>query len=123
METDIETLASEIEASGGAIGERQATRICSFAAALNTGIDVTPEDLASTEMVLHLTDLVVPGWTIQLRGKAIEPDGHWSCTLRSSGSRDNDEYIGRGQAPNLTSAILAATLRVIAFQLQKRRTG
>jgi len=123
METDIENLALEIEASGGVIDDGQAKRVCKLFEAANPDIKAKPEDLASTEMALHLTDLIVPGWTIQLRGKAIEPDGHWSCTLRSSGSRDSDEYIGRGQAPTLTSAILAATLRVIAFQLQRRPTG
>ena len=55
----------------------------------------------------------------QLRGKAMEPDGHWRCTLRESASRDSDEFIGDGKGADLSSAILAAILRVIEFQAQR----
>jgi hypothetical protein len=77
---------------------------------------VTDAELRSVEKLLHFVDRVVPGWNILLRGKALEPDGHWICTLRESVSRDSDEYIGIGKGASLSSAILAAILRVIEYQ-------
>ena len=73
----------------------------------------SPEVLADpTDAVLHLIDKCLPGWTIALKGKAIEPDGHWSCVLRESSSRDNDEVIGTGKAATVSLALLQALLKV-----------
>lgn len=65
-----------------------------------------------TDAVLHLVDKCLPGWSIALKGKAIEPDGHWSCVLRESSNRDNDEVIGIGKAPTVALALLKALLKV-----------
>jgi hypothetical protein len=68
-----------------------------------------PELLSEpTEAVLRLIDHCLPGWTITLRGTATEPDGHWHCSLRESGSRDNDEVIGNGNAPTVSLSLLRA---------------
>lgn len=66
----------------------------------------------STAAALHLVDKCLPGWTIALKGKAVEPDGHWSCVLRESSARDNDEVIGTGKAPTVALALLKALLKV-----------
>jgi len=72
-----------------------------------------PEVLAEpVEAVLHLVDRCLPNWTIQLTGKANEPDGHWRCSLRKSRGLDEDEVIGVGSAPTVTLALLTALLRV-----------
>ncbi len=68
-----------------------------------------PERLSdSTEAVLRLVDHCLPGWTVTLRGTATEPDGHWHCSLRSSGSDDDDAVIGHGNAPTVSAALLRA---------------
>ena len=77
---------------------------------------VKDAELRSIGKLLHFVDRVVPGWNILLRGKALEPDGHWTCTLRENTSSDSDEYIGVGKGAYLSSAILAAILRVIEYQ-------
>jgi hypothetical protein len=72
-----------------------------------------PEVLAEpVEAVLHLVDRCLPHWTIQLTGKAQEPDGHWHCSLRESSTSDEDEVIGLGSGPTVALAMLQALLRV-----------
>ena len=71
------------------------------------------------EEVLHLVDLAVPGWTIQLTGKAREPDGHWRCSLRETRGKDEDEVVGVGSGPAVGLALLEALLDVAQ---QKSRT-
>ncbi len=79
-----------------------------------------PETLPDpTDAVLHLVDKCLPGWTIQLKGKAIEPDGHWQCQLRESSGRDNDEIIGSGQAPTVSLALLSALLKIAVLRSPK----
>ena len=65
-----------------------------------------------TAAALHLVDQCIPGWTISLTGKAVEPDGHWRCTLREGTTRDNDEYIGTGRGPTAAQAIATALIHV-----------
>ena len=77
-----------------------------------------PELLSDpTEGVLSLIDRCLPGWTIALRGQATEPDGHWTCTLRESASRDSDAVIGSGRAPAVSLALLRALLGVAAVRV------
>lgn len=80
------------------------------------GVAVRVDDLASTDYVLHLIDRVTPGWTIRLRGKAMEPDGHWQCSLRPTDTSDDAEFIGHAHGPDLSNALVGALLRVLAFK-------
>jgi hypothetical protein len=75
-------------------------------------------DFSDTDRVIFLVDAVLPGWTILLSGTAIDPDGHWKCTLRRSASRDNDEFIGTSRGPKLSHALAAALLKVISYHPQ-----
>lgn len=68
--------------------------------------------LEPVEEVLHLVDLALPGWTIQLTGKAREPDGHWRCSLRETRGSDEDEVVGVGTGPAVALALLEALLDV-----------
>lgn len=78
------------------------------------------QDLAEpVEQVLHMVDLCLPGWTIQLTGKALEPDGHWRCSLRESRGSDEDHVIGLGSGRLVAVALLQSLLHVA---LQKSRT-
>jgi hypothetical protein len=62
------------------------------------------------EEVLHLVDVCLPGWTIQLTGKAQEPDGHWRCSLRESRGNDEDDVIGIGSGRLVAVALLQGLL-------------
>lgn len=72
--------------------------------------------LEATDEVLRLINIVLPNWSISLKGTADEADGRWTCTLRETGVLDNDEIIGIGRAPNLPLAIIAAMLKVTILQ-------
>jgi hypothetical protein len=76
---------------------------------------VTPESINTSDAAIHLIDVVAPGWSIHIAGRAQERDGHWRCTLRRSSSRDNDEFIGIGKGKVLLHALLAALLRTANF--------
>jgi hypothetical protein len=68
--------------------------------------------LVSADAALALIRQVLPGWTVSLKGKAHLPDGHWTCTLRESSARDDDELLGVGKGRTLPLAMTAALLRV-----------
>lgn len=70
--------------------------------------------LDATEAALHVVHRAVPGWEISLRGVALEPDGHWHCTLRETGETDDDAVIGFAEAPSPPRAVIAALLRSAA---------
>ena len=44
--------------------------------------EVAVSNLDSTDELLSLVTVVLPGWTIGLKGKAWQPNGHWTCSLR-----------------------------------------
>lgn len=64
------------------------------------------------EQTLHLVDVCLPGWTIQLTGKALEPDGHWRCSLRETRGSDEDAIIGLGSGRLVAVALLQGLLHV-----------
>ncbi len=71
------------------------------------------------DAVLHLIDLALPGWSIQLTGKAIEPDGHWRCSLRETRGSDEIEIVGLGTGPVVALALLGALLDVALQKMQR----
>jgi hypothetical protein len=64
------------------------------------------------EEVLHLIDLALPSWSINLTGKATEPDGHWRCSLRETRGSDEIEVVGLGSGPVVALALVEALLSV-----------
>ncbi len=70
----------------------------------------------SLDKVLRLTVETFPNWVIALQGTAHPTAGHWSCTLRKSGLRDDYEMIGIGSAPTAPLAMIMALLRVMIRQ-------
>jgi hypothetical protein len=113
---DSETIAEQLETASAPLSDDLASRVIEVLHKARPEIAVTASGLRSVEGLLHLADSVVPGWSIGLHGKALEPDGHWRCTLRETMSSDSDAYIGYGKAQSLNSAILAAIVRVAAYQ-------
>jgi hypothetical protein len=68
--------------------------------------------LEPVEEVLHLIDMALPGWSIQLTGKAMQPDGHWRCSIRETRGSDEIEIVGLGTGPVVALAMLEALLDV-----------
>ena len=72
--------------------------------------------IGTTDQAILIADAAYPNWSIHIRGRANDRDGHWSCTLRENDSRDSDAAIGIGRSPVLGQAILAAVLRLAMAQ-------
>lgn len=68
--------------------------------------------LGTTDHAILIADEAYPNWTIHIRGRANDADGHWRCTLRETDSRDSDAAIGVGRSPVLGQAVLAAVIRL-----------
>jgi hypothetical protein len=119
-----EELAEKVEAKmtlTGSLAQDVAEAINYHLPENASGMMVKAADLSSTDYVLHLIDTVTPGWTIRLRGKAMERDGHWQCSLRPTDARDEAEFIGHAHGPDLSNSLVGALLRVLAYQT--RRAG
>jgi len=110
----LEALADAIEASL-AIDDDLAKAALEAIAAIDAPHADTfvGSDLESTDRILTLVHHVLPGWTVSVKGKAWTPNGHWTCSLRRTSSRDSDAYLGVGHGPTLPHALLAALFRVI----------
>ncbi|MEL6837786.1 MAG: hypothetical protein AAFP85_00755 [Pseudomonadota bacterium] len=74
------------------------------------------EQIGTSDHAMLVADDAFPNWSVHIRGRANDRDGHWHCTLRESDSRDSDAAIGTGRAPVLGQAILAAVLRLAMTQ-------
>ena len=78
---------------------------------------VPPADrIGTTDQAILIADDAYPNWSIHIRGRANDRDGHWHCTLRENDSRDSDAAIGIGRSPVLGQAILAAVIRLAMAQ-------
>ena len=74
-----------------------------------------PDGLPSTDALLALVQVALPGWHYKIHGRA-RPAGAWSCSLRRSDVLDDDEILGTGDADTLPQALLAALLRIVAWR-------
>ncbi len=77
---------------------------------------LTADYVGTTDHAMLVADDAYPDWTVHIRGRANDKDGHWRCTLRESDSRDSDAAIGVGRSPVLSQAILAAVIRLAMAQ-------
>ncbi len=68
--------------------------------------------LSSTDAAIRVLDGALPAWDIAIKGMALEPNGHWHCTLRRTSASSDDAFMGIGEAPSLPRALIAAVLRV-----------
>ncbi|MDU8943590.1 hypothetical protein [Ovoidimarina sediminis] len=81
---------------------------------LSTDLQALGHPIGSTDGAVLIVDRAYPDWSIHIRGRANDRDGHWRCTLREGGIRDNDAVLGSGKSPVLAQAILAALMRLTA---------
>lgn len=76
-----------------------------------------PDSLAgSSDAIIGLVNAALPGWHFKIHGRARHSLDAWSCSLRQSDVRDDDEILGTGTAACLSQAILAAVIRVGAWR-------
>ena len=77
------------------------------------GLPTFDPDLAvSFDKALILIGQILPGWGVALDGTAAAGRA-WTCTLRDTGLRDDDEVIGIGRAATAPLAMLVALLQVL----------
>ncbi|MDX8354954.1 hypothetical protein [Cognatiyoonia sp. IB215182] len=80
-------------------------------------VSLPPADtIGSADHAMLIADEAYPNWSVHIRGRANDRDGHWHCTLRETDTRDSDAVIGTARAPVLGHAILAAVLRLTMMQ-------
>lgn len=119
---ELRDLADRV-ATEHSVSENLAATVSAAAAPfLNAGRSsggVRASDLGSTDYVLHLVDRIVPGWSIHLRGLALEANGRWHCALRPSESNDEDEVVAQAEGPALANTVLAALLRLAAYRADR----
>ena len=72
--------------------------------------------IGTTDQAILIADEAYPNWSIHIKGRANDVDGHWRCTLRETDSRDSDAAIGTGRSPVLGQAVLAAVMRLAMAQ-------
>lgn len=113
MDKKLAALAEEIEAALF-IDDDLAGRVIAQIEMLSDR-KLAKSDLDSTDLILELIYALKPGWSVNIRGTASKPNGHWRCTLRRATSRDNDEYIGIARGPTLPHALLASLLKAFAL--------
>lgn len=77
-----------------------------------------PDRIGTTDQAILIADDAYPDWSVHIRGRANDRDGHWHCTLREDDSRDSDAVIGNGRSPVLGQAVLAAVIRLAMAQKQ-----
>jgi hypothetical protein len=119
---ELRTLAERIEGAAGPDLDLAVAALKGLRSALpEAEPDLRAGVVESTDMALHLVARRLPNWSVALEGAAREPDGRWTCTLRSSEVRDDEEVIGIGRAPTAALAVLAALLRVAAIQAKGYR--
>lgn len=94
----------------------ETARVALAADALRRVFPKTPDPAEGgsdpVHQLLHMIDVCLPGWTIQLTGKASEPDGHWRCFLRETRGGGEVEVIGLGTGRVVELALLEALLHV-----------
>lgn len=112
---DLAQLAHEIEA---ALELNDSLRKGAVAAisAVSGEHKIASGDLDSTDKVLAAIYAIKPGWAVSMKGAAQLPNGHWHCTLRQASFRDDDAFIGMGRGPTLAHSLLAALLKVVAYE-------
>jgi hypothetical protein len=79
----------------------------------DTPLRFDPDLALSMDKARHLIVQTLPDWTISLQGSDHVSGGHWSCTLRESGLRDDLEVLGIGTAKTAPLAMLVALLHVL----------
>lgn len=116
---ELHRLAASLEADD-AVGSEEAARLARM---ISTAFPDRPLWQAaqagvfgSTDALLALVAEALPSWSVHLSGASAIMRGRWTCTIRETGVRDDDELIGVGKAGSPAGAISAALLKVMALR-------
>lgn len=71
--------------------------------------------VTSMDKALELIGQSLPGWGVAIEG-TVAIGGAWTCTLRDTGLRDDDEVIGIGTAATPPLAMVLALLQVLIIR-------
>ncbi len=71
--------------------------------------------VTSLDKALDLIGQSLPGWGVAIEG-TVATGGAWTCTLRDTGLRDDDEVIGIGTAATPPLAMVLALLQVLIIR-------
>jgi hypothetical protein len=74
------------------------------------------DTFGSADAVLGLVAEALPSWSVHITGHSATVKGRWTCTIRETGVRDDDELIGVGKADRLSHAVTAALLKIIELR-------
>lgn len=107
----LRALGEEIEAAAEVSGGLAARATAVLEAAGHSAA----EGFGSVDGVLAIVERALPGWSISIEGRASAAHGHWTCSLRRSRARDNDEVLGVGKSQHLAPALLAALIEVLSY--------
>jgi hypothetical protein len=116
---DLHRLAATLE-KDGVIGGEDTDRLAgaidrAFSDRPKPG-NVDADAFGSTDALLALVADALPTWSLHLGGSSATVHGRWTCTIRETGVRDDDELIGVGKSPTAAGAVMAALLKVIALR-------
>lgn len=116
---ELRRLADRLEGEG-ALDAEAVARVAALIDAALPGRPIwtgaRAEALSSTDGVLALLAEALPSWSVHVTGHSATVAGRWTCTIRETGVRDDDELIGVGKAGSLPQAVAAALLKVIALR-------
>lgn len=118
----LHALAAELEAGHG-LDAATAARVAETVAAAFPDRPVGQETgtaSSSADGMLALLAEALPSWSVHVTGHSATLRGRWTCTIRETGVRDDDELIGVGKAETLASAIAAALVMLAGL---KRRAA
>jgi hypothetical protein len=116
---ELHHLAERIEGAAALGGEEAAAvRRLISAACADRPVSGSAEGEGSgpTDAVLRLMAEALPSWSVHLSGSSATVAGRWTCTIRETGVRDDDELIGVGKALTPAGAIAAALLKVVGMR-------
>jgi hypothetical protein len=114
--TELHRLADRLEA-GASLDAAEAARLIDAACAGRpVWRDARAGAFGSTDALLALVAEALPSWSVHLGGSSAHAVGRWTCTIRETGVRDDDEAIGVGQAATAPDAVAAALLKVLGMR-------
>ena len=116
---ELQALAARLEAGenpGAEMAERVTALLAAAAPDRPLWRGAAAAALGSTDAALGLLAEALPSWSVHISGSSATVAGRWTCTIRETGVRDDDELIGVGKAATLAGAVAAALLKVIAMR-------
>ena len=110
VDAGLKALGEEVEAAAE-VGDALAARVTQ---ALEAAGHRAPQGFGGVDAVLAAVWAALPGWTVSMDGRASLEHGDWTCTIRRSRARDNDEAVGVGRGNHAGPALLGALLKALA---------